>query len=260
VILRLKSSNRSYRFYAQIEKPEITDFEAKPGETVATDFEAKLGKIILVVLRINHWQTVLLVLRPNHWQTVDLGFEAQPRNPRSSSPRPQCRPHIASPDLSIVWPSSKRHVAYHPWSSTPRLLLLPRSSSLHVMPHLPPAHHKTSKRDSPNETKIKVKSQKYSGFKFKPWHVNDSSHIKARYWPLGFSIFNEMELMNPEASIKFCSPKSTVEIANKVSLNFDKRFTQIHGAMNWGMLSNPSFISSKKISDEKRGTPKTLRG
>jgi hypothetical protein len=25
------------------------------------------------------------------------------------------------------------------------------------MPHLPPAHHKTSKRDSPNETKIKEK-------------------------------------------------------------------------------------------------------
>jgi hypothetical protein len=25
------------------------------------------------------------------------------------------------------------------------------------MPHLPPAHHKTSKRDSPNETKIKKK-------------------------------------------------------------------------------------------------------
>jgi hypothetical protein len=25
------------------------------------------------------------------------------------------------------------------------------------MPHLPPAHHETSKRDSPNETKIKEK-------------------------------------------------------------------------------------------------------
>jgi hypothetical protein len=25
------------------------------------------------------------------------------------------------------------------------------------MPHLPPAHHKTSKRDSPNETKVKEK-------------------------------------------------------------------------------------------------------
>jgi hypothetical protein len=48
----------------------------------------------------------------------------------------------------------------HPRSSAPGLLLLPRSSSLHAMPHLPPAHHKTSKHDSPNETKIKEKQNK----------------------------------------------------------------------------------------------------
>jgi hypothetical protein len=28
------------------------------------------------------------------------------------------------------------------------------------MPHLPPAHHETSKRDSPNKTKIKEKQNK----------------------------------------------------------------------------------------------------
>jgi hypothetical protein len=27
------------------------------------------------------------------------------------------------------------------------------------MPHLPPAHHETSKRDSPNGTRIKVKQK-----------------------------------------------------------------------------------------------------
>jgi hypothetical protein len=48
----------------------------------------------------------------------------------------------------------------HPRSSAPGLLLLPRSSSLHVMPHLPPAQHETSKHDSPNETKIKEKQNK----------------------------------------------------------------------------------------------------
>jgi hypothetical protein len=37
----------------------------------------------------------------------------------------------------------------HPQSSALGLLLLPRSSSLHVVPHLSPAHHKASKRDSP---------------------------------------------------------------------------------------------------------------
>jgi hypothetical protein len=48
----------------------------------------------------------------------------------------------------------------HPRSSAPGLLLLPRSSSLHAMPHLPPAHHETSKRNSPNEIKIKEKQNK----------------------------------------------------------------------------------------------------
>jgi hypothetical protein len=59
---------------------------------------------------------------------------------------------------------------------------------LPTMPHLPRAHHETSKRDSPNETKINVKLTKCPGFEFKPRHVNDSSHIKPRYGPLGFSI------------------------------------------------------------------------
>jgi hypothetical protein len=43
------------------------------------------------------------------------------------------------------------------------------------MPHLPPAHHETSKCDSPNKTKIKVKQPNRPGFKFKPRQVNDSS-------------------------------------------------------------------------------------
>jgi hypothetical protein len=58
-------------FEAKLEKIVASDFEAKPLETVATGFEAKPAK------------TVRVVLRPNHSQTVDLGFEAQPRNPRS---------------------------------------------------------------------------------------------------------------------------------------------------------------------------------
>jgi hypothetical protein len=33
---------------------------------------------------------------------------------------------------------------------------------LHSMPHLPHAHHETSKRDSPNEIKIKVKQNEPS--------------------------------------------------------------------------------------------------
>jgi hypothetical protein len=44
------------------------------------------------------------------------------------------------------------------------------------MSHLTPAHHETSKLDSPNELKIKEKQkQNYPGFELKPCHVNDSS-------------------------------------------------------------------------------------
>jgi hypothetical protein len=31
---------------------------------------------------------------------------------------------------------------------------------MHTMPHIPPAHHETSKRDSPDEIKIKEKQNK----------------------------------------------------------------------------------------------------
>jgi hypothetical protein len=43
------------------------------------------------------------------------------------------------------------------------------------MPHLPPAHHETSKHNSINETEINVKLPKFLGFKFKHHQVNDSS-------------------------------------------------------------------------------------
>jgi hypothetical protein len=48
----------------------------------------------------------------------------------------------------------------HHRSSAPGLLFLSRFSSLHAMPHLPPAHHEISKHDSPNKTKIKEKKNK----------------------------------------------------------------------------------------------------
>jgi hypothetical protein len=89
-------------FEAKLEKTVTTSFEVKPLETVATGFEAKPAK------------TVRVVLRPNHSQTVDLGFEAQPRNPRSSFPRAQCRPHTAPADLSIARPPSTRPVRLSP--------------------------------------------------------------------------------------------------------------------------------------------------
>jgi hypothetical protein len=68
--------------------------------------------------------------------------------------RTRCHPTSRPPDHRVP------DLCNRPRSSAPGLLLLPRSSSLHTMPHLPSAHYETSKRDSPNETKIKEKQNK----------------------------------------------------------------------------------------------------
>jgi hypothetical protein len=143
-------------FDAKLEKTVTTSFEAKLLETVAIGFEAKPLETVATGFEVKPTKTVRVVLRPNHSQTVDLGFKAQPRNPRSLSPHAQCRPHTAPLDLSITQPPST-DLCDHPWSSAPVLLLMPWSSSPRATPHLPPAHHETSKCDSPNETKIKEK-------------------------------------------------------------------------------------------------------
>jgi hypothetical protein len=110
LVLRLNLRNRRSDFEAQITKPELpvlrpklgnppphwfcgstkkptVSFEAKLGETVATSFEAKLEKTIATGFEAKPAKTIRVVLRPNHSQTIDLGFKAQPRNPRFESPR-----------------------------------------------------------------------------------------------------------------------------------------------------------------------------
>jgi hypothetical protein len=139
-------------FEAQTKKPSWW-FWGPNHQTTAVGFEAQIGK-------------------PD-----DLGFEAQPRNSRSSSPYAWCRSHTMSPDLPIVRPSSIWPMLDHPWSSAPGLLLLPRSSSLSIVSHLSPTHHETNKHDSPYE-QIGVKEPKYPGFEFKLLQVNDSSQSK----------------------------------------------------------------------------------
>jgi hypothetical protein len=143
-------------------------------QTVAAGFESQIGKPVPVVLS------------PNHWQTVDLGFQAKPRNSCSSSPCPWCRPHTAPPNPSIVWPPSTRPILDYPWSSSPSLLLLPRSSSLPVMSHLSHVHHETSKHDSPHKIDMGKTTEV-----FWIWIQIKASQlliiIKSRYWPLGFS-------------------------------------------------------------------------
>jgi hypothetical protein len=138
LVLRPKPKNRPGDFVGQITKPQLSVLRPKLGNpcewfwsqttrTVATGFASKLREII------------------------DLGFQAEPRNLHSLSPYAWYWSHTASPDLSIVWPSSTRCVFDHLWSSASGFLLLPRSSSLPVMSHLSPTHHETTKRDSPHE-------------------------------------------------------------------------------------------------------------
>jgi hypothetical protein len=92
-------------------------------------------------------------------QTINLGFKAQPRNPCSLL-------HVHGVDCTRCHPTSRppghrvSDLCDYSRSSAPGLLLLPRSSSLHAMPQLPPAHHETNKRDSPSKIKIKEKQNK----------------------------------------------------------------------------------------------------
>jgi hypothetical protein len=62
------------------------------------------------------------------------------------------------------------------------------------MPHLPPAHYKTSKQDSPSKTKIKVKQMKPSRIRIQTSPSQRLITIKPRNWQLGFSI---SPLMSP---------------------------------------------------------------
>jgi hypothetical protein len=132
----------------QITKPQLSVLGHKPKNssewfwcqitrTVVTDFDAKLG------------------------ETINLGFDAKPRNSHSPSPCVRCRPHTASPNLSIIRSSSIRHVLDHHRSSTPSLLLLRRSSSLLDMLQLSPTHQEISKHVSPHETDSMVKPQNF---------------------------------------------------------------------------------------------------
>jgi hypothetical protein len=121
------------------------------------------------------------VLRPNRrkpsewfWgqtthKTVAIGFEVQ-TDEKPSTLVLRLNQEIRAPHLHMHGVNCTRchptswslghwvpDLCDHPRSSASGLLLLSWSSSLHIMPHLPPTHHEISKHDSLNETKIKEK-------------------------------------------------------------------------------------------------------
>jgi hypothetical protein len=165
---------------ARHENPSLTCFQAK--QTARSWCVSRTIVIFLSILWRKQQTVVRFVLRhkmenpkpqfeAKPRETVDLGFEAKPRNPRSSSPCELYRPHTMLPDLLIVRPLSTLPVLDHPRSSASCLLLLPRSSSLPDMSHLSPAHHKISKHDSPHKID-RVEPSKLPRFEFKPRQVN----------------------------------------------------------------------------------------
>jgi hypothetical protein len=114
------------------------------------------------ILRINQRKPSILLLRLNHeTHASHLHVYGADRTRRHSTSR--------SPGHRVP------NLCDHLRSSVPGLLLLPQSSSLHVMPPLPPAHNETSKHDSPHDTRIKVKQPKCLGFEFKHRQVNNLS-------------------------------------------------------------------------------------
>jgi hypothetical protein len=168
----------------------LISFEAQIDKPPPIWFWGPNQKIITVILRPkapNHrpwfWgtneQTDAVVLRPNHWQTVIIGFEAKLENMCfSSPPRVRHGSQTTSPDLLIVRSSSIRLVCDYPRSSVPSLILLSRSSSLPIMSHSSPTHHKTSKHISPHRiTQYGLVQPKCAEFKFKLEQVNYSSYI-----------------------------------------------------------------------------------
>jgi hypothetical protein len=153
-VLRPKPGNPSPPWFWDSTKKLTTDFEAKPGETIATSFEIKLEKTVATGFEVKQ-------RKPSEWfwgQTTHKSSTLVLRlNPETRAPRL----HVHGADRTRRHPTTRLpghrvpDMCDHSRSSASGLVLLSRSSSLHVMPHLPPAHHKTSKHNSPNETMIK---------------------------------------------------------------------------------------------------------
>jgi hypothetical protein len=180
-----KPRNRRGDFEAQITKPELSVLRPKPENPPP-------------VLRPNREKPSPPVLRPNQrkssewfWgqtthkpSTLFLRLNQETHAPSLHVPgadHTRCHPTSQPPDHRVS------DMCDHPRSSALGLLLLSLSSSLHVVPHLPPAHHETRKHDSLNKTKVKQKQNKpiliWIQISSSQWLIT----IKPSNWPLGFS-------------------------------------------------------------------------
>jgi hypothetical protein len=201
-VLRPKPENPSPSWFWGSTKKLTTGFEAKPGETIATSFKIKLEKTIATGFEAKQ-------RKPSEWFWGQTTHKSSTLVLRLNQETRASRLHVHGADHTRCHPTTRLpahrvpDLCDHPRSSASGLVLLSWSSSLHVMPHLPPAHHKTSKHNSPNETMIKKQNE------LSQIRIQSSSNqwlitIKLRNWPLGFSIFPLMSPLTTKAqSLKF---------------------------------------------------------
>jgi hypothetical protein len=151
-------------------------------QTGATGFEAQPRNPKPPILRPNREKPLTLVLRPNQEthapHLLIHGADHTRRHPTSWSPGHQV------PDLCLTIPSPLHQVSYS--CHIPHHCLSCCTCHLHTMRQANTILHM-------NKGNI-AEPRKCPTFEFKRQRVNDSSHIKPRYWPLGFSI---SPLMSP---------------------------------------------------------------
>jgi hypothetical protein len=189
------ASSSLHRFCGTTDKPKSRWFWGPNHQSISasfraqteksTGFEAKLEKTLTTGFKVKPEKTVWVVLRSNHSQTIDLGYEAQPRNLRFSSPHARCRSHTVPPDLSITRPSST-------WPMRPSPVLCTRSPSCHDPRHCTPCytcHLHTTRQATRFSNKIenKGKTTKISRIQIQTSASQWLITIKPRNWPLGFS-------------------------------------------------------------------------
>jgi hypothetical protein len=172
------------RFCGATDKPKSAWFWGPNQETVA----AQITKPELTVLRSKPGNPLPLVLRPNQRKSSTLILRL---NQEIHAPRL----HVHGVDRTQRYSTSRSSghrvsdLCDHPRSFAPSLLFLSRFSSLHIMPHLPAAHHETNKHDSSNEPKVKGKTTELSQIQIQISPNQWLIIIKSRNWPLGFSQF-----------------------------------------------------------------------
>jgi hypothetical protein len=154
------------------------DFEAQAEKPITIGFEAKPEKIVQVVLRANHSQT------------VDLGFEAQLRNSRSSSPRATRHLDHSATEYQTyaIIPGPLHQVSYS--CHDPRRCTPCRTCHLHTMRQANTILQRNKNKGKTIEmSRIRIQTSTSQ------WLIT----IKLRNWPLDFSISRLMSPLTTKA-------------------------------------------------------------